>query len=75
MKTKEIICSIAKIIRKKYRFDTDFCKEAGITKQHLDLIIKRSESGKSMILDNVEKLLNTLGYELTIKKKDRKEAV
>ena len=71
--TKEIFIQIDKIIRNKYRFVSNFCKETGRNEKSYSNSYNRAISGGSSNLNFVEKLLNDLGYELTIQLKSNKE--
>nr|DAX53716.1 MAG TPA: hypothetical protein [Caudoviricetes sp.] len=71
--TKEIFIQIDKIIRNKYRFVNNFCKETGRNKKSYSNSYNRAISGGSSNLNFVEKLLNDLGYELTIQQKSNEK--
>ena len=73
MDTKEIFIQIDKIIRNKYRFVNNFCKETGRNKKSYSNSYNRAISGGSSNLNFVEKLLNDLGYELTIQQKSNEK--
>lgn len=75
MKAKDVFKEIDKIIRNKYRFAKTFCQKTGRSESGYSNTYQRALSGRGVILDNAESILNDLGYELTIKKKDRKEVV
>lgn len=72
MDTKEIFIQIDKLVRNKYRFVNNFCKETGRNKNSYSNSYNRAISGGSSNLNFVEKLLNDLGYELTIQPKTDK---
>lgn len=73
MDTKEIFIQIDKLIRNKYRFVNNFCVATGRNKNSYSNSYNRAISGGSSNLNMVEKLLNDLGYELTIQPIETKE--
>lgn len=62
---------INKEIRINYKSKVEFAKILGMKKQNLTFFIKNLEKGKDVKIDRVCKILDVLGYEITIKKKGK----
>ena len=76
MISKEIYLKIDNLIKEKYRSLHTFCKRTKRSYFSTNKTFNNNiYNGKGAYLSTTEEILNDLGYELTIKKKDRKEAV
>lgn len=57
-------------IRKNYNTKTEMAKAMNIRKQILNEILDRLKNNKGITFQRLEKILNFLGYEIIIKKKE-----